>query len=196
MELSIAAVAGTEAAPHLEAVAGLRIRVFREFPYLYDGSEEYERDYLAAYTESPGSVIVLAMADGAVVGASTGLPLADAEACFREPWERAGEAVERVFYLGESVLLPEWRGRGIGHAFFDERELHARRLGFGEASFCAVERPQDHPARPTDYRTLEPFWEKRGYRRDERLIARMPWQQVDVGAEVENRLVFWRRSLL
>ena len=33
----------------LDDVARLRITVFREWPYLYDGDLEYERDYLNAY---------------------------------------------------------------------------------------------------------------------------------------------------
>jgi hypothetical protein len=37
-----------------------------------------------------------------------------------------GMDVGRVFYFGESMLLPRCRGRGIGHAFFGHREAHAR----------------------------------------------------------------------
>ncbi len=37
---------GQELGPWLDVLGKLRIRVFREFPYLYDGSLEYERDYL------------------------------------------------------------------------------------------------------------------------------------------------------
>ena len=33
-----------------------------------------------------------------------------------------------VFYFGESVLLPSWRGQGIGVIFLKEREDFARSL--------------------------------------------------------------------
>src|SRR5690242_19351414 len=34
---------------YLDVLAALRIRVFREYPYLYDGSLAYEQEYLASY---------------------------------------------------------------------------------------------------------------------------------------------------
>ena len=40
----------------MEALAAQRIRVFREFPYLYDGDVGYEREYLATYVHSPRSL--------------------------------------------------------------------------------------------------------------------------------------------
>jgi hypothetical protein len=68
-----------------------------------------------------------------------------------------------VFYCAESVLLSSCRGQGAGHAFFDRREAHAARLGFGKVAFCGVVRPADHPARPEGYRPLDGFWRARGY---------------------------------
>src|SRR3712207_8363574 len=59
---------------------------------------------------------------------------------------------EAVYYFGESVLLPAYRRRGIGHAFFDAREQAALEYGFRIAAFCAVERPADDPRMPPDYR--------------------------------------------
>ena len=39
-------------------VAALRIAVFRDWPYLYDGTVEYERSYLESYRNSPAAVLV------------------------------------------------------------------------------------------------------------------------------------------
>ena len=52
--------------------------------------------------------------DETVVGASTGLPMIAADEAFRAPFIAAGIDPARVFYFGESVLLPEYRGQGIG----------------------------------------------------------------------------------
>ncbi|HRQ91226.1 MAG TPA: GNAT family N-acetyltransferase, partial [Bacteroidia bacterium] len=35
--------------PHLRELGGLRIAVFREYPYLYDGDLDYEERYLETY---------------------------------------------------------------------------------------------------------------------------------------------------
>lgn len=166
--------------------------MFREFPYLYEGAAAAEREYLAGYAGCPGSVFVLAEAEGTVVGISTGLPLAAADPSFRRPFEDAGFDPGEWFYFGESVLASAWRGRRIGHRFFDEREFHARELGFHRTCFCAVERPEDHPLKPAGYRPHDGFWSKRGYVRCPGLQARFAWRQVDSqGAEVENVLTFW-----
>ena len=68
---------GSDLARYIPELAQLRIRVFRDFPYLYEGDLDYERRYLETYTRSPGSVIVLVFDGNDIVGASTGLPLSD-----------------------------------------------------------------------------------------------------------------------
>ena len=60
----------------LDDLARLRIAVFRDWPYLYDGDVAYERDYLTAY-QSPGAVVVAAYDGARMVGAATGAPMAD-----------------------------------------------------------------------------------------------------------------------
>lgn len=195
MEVEIQILRGDEVAACLPDAARLRISVFREFPYLYDGDESSEREYLASYAGAAGSVFVVAMAGARVVGISTGLPLISADGAFQRPFEGAGLGPERWFYFGESVLDPAWRGRGIGHRFFDGREAHARELGYRWTCFCAVERPPGHALRPTNHRPLDEFWSGRGYFRRPELRARFGWRQVDSPeAEVENELVFWTRD--
>ena len=155
-------VGGSQLGPWLDDVARLRIAVFRDWPYLYDGHFAYEREYLAAYAKSADSVVVLAFDGDRVVGASTGLPLADDTDEFQRPWRMAGRSVDEVFYFGESMLLPEYRGQGIGHAFFDVREAHARELGrFACTAFCAVDRDVQDSRRPAGHRGNEGFWTKR-----------------------------------
>lgn len=180
---------------HLDAVAALRIDVFRDWPYLYDGNIAYEREYLEAYVGSNDSVFVLAFDGDAVIGASTGLPLIDDSAEFHAPFESRGLDAGKVFYLGESVLLPQYRGHGIGHAFFDHREAHARLLGhFDTTAFCAVDRGADDPRRPEAHRDNDTFWLARGYARQTGLTMRLRWNEVDRG-EIEHALTFWLRPL-
>ena len=193
--LDIRRFSGADVRRHLDAVAALRIAVFRDWPYLYDGDPAYEREYLDAYATSPGSVFVLAFDGDAVIGASTGLPLADDTAEFRAPFDAAGLDAARVFYFGESVLLPAYRGRGIGHAFFDHREAHARAQGrFDLTAFCAVDRADDDPRRPPGHRGNEAFWTKRGYARQPGMTVRLRWNELGRG-DIEHGLTFWTRSL-
>lgn len=193
--LSIRRLRGAQIAPYLDDVARLRIAVFRDWPYLYAGDLAYERDYLAAYAASPDSVFVLAHDGEQVVGASTGLPLADDAEAFGAAFAGSAIAVADVFYFGESVLLPAYRGRGVGHAFFDHREAHARALGrFGLTAFCAVDRDPGDPRRPADYRGNDAFWRKRGYAPQPALRVRLAWNELERG-EIPHTLSMWTRPL-
>ena len=196
MTLAVRSVRGGELAAHLDAVAALRIAVFRDWPYLYDGDAAYERRYLATYAQSPGSVVVLALDGGRVVGASTGVPLAQDGPAFQAPFLARGMDVASVFYFGESVLLPEYRGRGLGHAFFDARESHARALGgYAWTAFAAVDRAPDDPRRPADYRPNDAFWTKRGYLRQPGMTMQLAWKEIGESVESEKPLTFWLRRL-
>ncbi|HAO32021.1 MAG TPA: GNAT family N-acetyltransferase, partial [Candidatus Competibacteraceae bacterium] len=54
-----------------------------------------------------------------------------------EPFVARGDDPRRIFYYGESVLLPDYRGLGLGKRFFEEREAHVRALGrFETVCFC------------------------------------------------------------
>ncbi len=186
---------GAALAAALDDLAGLRSRVFRAFPYLYDGDPDYERAYLSAYGRSPRALVVGAFHDGALIGAATAAPMADHEPAFAEPFRARGMDIADLYYFGESVLLPEWRGRGIGHAFFDRREARARDLGFSAACFCAVIRPDDHPARPAGYSPLDPFWRKRGFAPVEGMVADYDWRDIGQATETRHGMQFWMKRL-
>lgn len=184
----------------LPALADLRVRVFRDFPYLYDGSPEAELKYLAPYAQAEDNLLVAVCPAGdspqkQMVGASTALPLKAADAPFRQAFTDAGIDPESVFYFGESVLLPDYRGAGLGHRFFDERERFAREQGYAITTFCAVTRANDHPARPRDYRSLEAFWQSRGYRQVDGLSCDYPWKEIGQPAETQHAMQFWIRQL-
>ncbi|NKJ20649.1 GNAT family N-acetyltransferase [Dyella sp. SG609] len=196
MALEVITCSGEAVAPYLGDLARLRIAVFREYPYLYEGDADYEQRYLTAYARSPRSVFVLALDGGRVVGASTGLPLADDGEAFHRPFLERGWPLHEVFYFGESVLLSAYRGQGLGHRFFDEREAHARRLsGFRLTAFCAVERAHDDPRRPADYRPNDAFWHKRGYARQDDMFCALDWKEAGAAAPSSHRLRFWLRPL-
>jgi len=196
MDVRIVSYSGGELARWIPEVARLRIQVFRDYPYLYDGDLAYEEAYLKRYTECPRAVVVLALDGDAVVGASTALPLADEMEAFRTPFAQAGYPVESIFYLAESVLDLRYRGRGLGVRFFEEREAHARKIGGMEwAIFCAVRRPEDHPAKPAGYEPLDRFWAKRGYAPVPGLSAQLAWQEIGEEGESEKTLDFWMKRL-
>lgn len=195
MSITVRTLSGPEIAAHLDDLARLRITVFADFPYLYDGSEAYEAEYVREFAAEPGSVLIAAFDGDRVVGAATASPMAGQKAEFRAPLEERGFDTSAVFYFGESVLLPQYRGQGIGHAFFDQREAAALSAGASHACFAAVIRPDDHPARPANYRPLDEFWRKRGYAPVPGLVTSLSWKEHGESDESAKPMQYWIRAL-
>jgi len=192
--IDVRCFSGAAVLPYLEALAALRIAVFREWPYLYEGDPAYETNYLATYAHSADSLFVLAFEGAEPVGAATGVPLAAEPPGFSEPVRAQGIDPAQVFYFGESVLLPAYRGRGIGRRFFDERERFAASLGFPVTGFYAVLRDLGDPRRPAEYRPLDPFWRGRGYAPLEGAVAELEWKETWHEQASEHRMQFWVRG--
>jgi GNAT superfamily N-acetyltransferase len=182
--------------PWIEEIGRLRIQVFREYPYLYEGSVEEEKRYLSTYAESASSLIVLVMDGATPVGTTTCVRMAEGDPSFRACFEEAGLDTASICYLGESVLLPEYRGQGIGKEFFRYRENHARELGCQMTAFCAVDRPADHALRPADYRPLDAFWQSLGYEKHPELRATFVWKEIHEASESPKTLTFWLKKLV
>jgi len=191
---------GSALAGALPALARLRITVFREWPYLYDGTLDSEQEYLSRFSAAEGALIVAAHDADSIIGAATAAPLRGHTEDFVPLFAARGFDPGRIFYFGESVLLPAYRGRGVGHAFFDHRQAHARaRAGperaFTHTAFCAVVRREDHPLKPPGYRPLDAFWKKRGYTPIEGMIGSYTWKDIDQPGETAKPMQFWMRAL-
>ena len=187
---------GEQVKPYIQDLAHLRVEVFREFPYLYDGNFEYEKKYLDTYLNSSNSLVILALANNTVIGATTCLPLVDETEVFKQVFLEKGLDINKIFYFGESVILKEFRGRGIGSQFFQFREDHAKKTipGLKLTAFCAVDRPPDHPLRPQGYRPLVHFWKKLGYSEKPHMKVWLPWKDIDKITEDKKSLTFWLKS--
>lgn len=187
---------GPETASVFEDLAKLRIAVFKSYPYLYEGSVAYEMDYLKIYAKSERSLLFAVYDGSEMVGATTCISLTDETPEVRRPFEEAGLDVSSIFYFGESILLPAYRGLGLGHRFFDEREAHARSFGtYKLMCFCSVDRGEHHPKKPADYRSNDIFWQKRGYTEAPDLRAAMDWPDIGETESSSKPMVFWIKTI-
>lgn len=186
---------GDEITAHVGDVAALRLAVFRDWPYLYDGQLDYERQYVATYRDTPGVLLVGAFDLGRLVGASTSTPMEELSADFAVPFNARGIPRDRVLWGPESVLLPAYRGQGIGHRFFDFREAHARALGRSHVAFASILRPDGHPARPAHARTNDAFWTGRGYAPMDGVQVEFAWRDMGDTEETVKPLQVWLKAL-
>lgn len=179
----------------LAELAALRLGVFREWPYLYEGDAAAERVYLETYVAARTAVVVAVREGDRMVGAATALRLDEADPVVARPLVAAGFVPERTMYFGESVVLPAWRGRGIGGAFFAYREAEARSAGADTAVFCRVMRDRADPRRPVDAVALDAFWRRRGYEPIPGITAHFSWRECDAEEDVLHAMEFWSKRL-
>jgi GNAT superfamily N-acetyltransferase len=194
MALKILAFKGEEIHPYITDLAKLRIRVFKEYPYLYEGKLEYEMDYLQRYIASSESIMVIVFEGDHIVGVSTAMPLKFELVEFQQPFLSAKMDIEKIFYLGESVLDKAYRGQGVYRHFFEERELAAKKYGCHTYAFCAVERSADDPRRPMEYKPLDEVWQRFGYQKHQDLFTDFNWPEVGEKQASSHRMVFWLKK--
>lgn len=194
MAVTVEAMSGPEIERAIGDLARLRIAVFADFPYLYDGDPGYEAGYLREFIAAPDALLVAARDGERIVGAATASPMRAQKPEFRRPFEERGLDTASMFYFGESVLLPAYRGHGIGHAFFDAREAQALRCGARAACFAAIIRPADHPERPDRYRPLDEFWRGRGYTPMDGFVTHLAWKEHGEEAESDKAMQYWLRD--
>ncbi|WP_114390716.1 GNAT family N-acetyltransferase [Notoacmeibacter marinus] len=193
--IRLAAYRGSEAQALLNGLATLRITVFADWPYLYEGDEDYEARYLGQFLEGEGAFVAAAFDGEALIGAATATPLLQHMDDLAEPVRQLGLDPQAIFYLSESVLLSNYRGAGIGHRFFDMREDEAVRQGFAICLFCAVDRKAEDPRRPADTRSLESFWRRRGYQPLNGPKAHLSWRERGQADETDHSLTLWMHHL-
>lgn len=194
-KLQIHELRGRQIVPWLGSLGTLRIGVFREYPYLYDGTMEYELRYLSRYAECERSLLVLVTDEAnQPVGASTCMPLFDETSEFQQPFLTRCDDPGRILYLGESVVLRQYRGFGLGRRFFEAREQHARDLGLDHTAFCAVDRDGNDPRKPDGYRSPESLWKSLGYEKQSDLKATFSWKEIGETMDRPKTLTFWMKS--
>ena len=97
----------------------------------------------------------------------------------------------KSFYGGDARPFLDDVARLRIAVFRDFPYLYDKRF----CTFCAVERPADHPRRPAGYVPLNDFWTKRGYRHHPELRTTFTWRDLDEDAESPKPLSFWLREI-
>lgn len=194
MTVTIQTLAGDQIKPYLEDLAKLRLTIFREYPYLYEGNMDYERRYLKRFVECSQSIMVVAKDEmNHIVGASTACPMKNEMDEVKNAFIQRNRDPNHYFYFCESVLLPEYRGIGIGKEFFIEREKQAKKIsGIKYLTFCAVERTMPAPA---SYQNPTTLWKKQGFQKTPEITTEFEWKDIGAPKETKKVMSFWIKAL-
>lgn len=198
---TIKVVHGADSAEYMDCLGSLRLETFKEFPYLYVGTKEIEDHYVGWYPKDPNTLFGIAQVQGKFAGILTGVPLRSL--CNRDlntqnACEKAGLVIADYYYLGEVITLKEFRNQGIATSNFKALEENAKKLGYKHTCFITVEREENHPLKPADYKGPASLFTKLGYTKTD---SRFPflWPTIQQNGSViqdfENFVVLWIKEL-
>lgn len=194
-EITEQLLTGAAIADVLDDLATLRLDIFREYPYLYEGRREDELNYLGTYAEAPDACVILAYDGSAVIGATTGMPFIHEDAQLRDAFAGTALPLDEVYYVGELLFRPAYRNSGLGRKLLDRLGIHIRSLGRYRTLTCAtVERPTDHPLRPRDYIHITRFLARTGFARLSGVTTHFIWRETD-GVKRDHPMQFWSKDL-
>jgi hypothetical protein len=186
---------GNEITPYLSSIAKLLIDTFKEYPYLHQDDLFNLINFLKMYSECPNSIVLLVIDDNSIVGMSSGIPTSSDSEKFQKPFLDNGIDIKEVYYLGDSVLLPKYRGNKIYRDFFAKREMAAVEFSCSICAFISVERPPNDPRRPNNYVSLEEIWERYGYKKHSHLYIEQEWIDVGDKEPSKKKFVYWLKYL-
>ena len=186
---------GEEIKKKLTKLAELRIKIFREYPYLYEGEMAYEEEYLKTYAEAKSSLLVLVFHEKKCVAATSCVWLKEEVDDLKNPIIKAGLNIESYLYFGESLVLEEFRNQGLGKIFFELRLEHFKKLvsiGYPlkGCCFCSVIRDSNHPLRPKDYKNLDSFWSRMGFYRSS-IQCSFAWKDLGEKEKTRKQMTYY-----
>jgi GNAT superfamily N-acetyltransferase len=200
MNITIEIFTGNDSEPYIETVSKLRIEAFKEYPYLYMGELDYERQYMRGYTKDDRAMIAIATCDGKLAGISTGIPLTSDSEIVSEAkiiFLNENIDIEDYYYYGELIILPEFKGKGILTKLLSAQDELIRSWGYKHACGLTVVREDNHPLKPAGYKSPYKIGERLGYKRTN-IRTQFDWPTIQSDGRVKNEkniLEFWIKDL-
>lgn len=194
-DIHVRAFTGSGLKPYLHSVAKLRMEVFKDFPYYEEPDLDRETHYLRKIVTHKETIGVLIFDNTTLVGVSLGSPLSIEEPAIQKPFIDRKLPVDAYFFFDDSALLKQYRGRGIGHHFFDARENHVAHFKkYQHICFCVPDCLESKY--PKDYIPLHDFWRKRGYVHHPEIQCKLLWKDLNQTQPSEHPLNFWIKDFV
>jgi len=186
--------------PLLPFVANLRVNIFRNYPYLYDGNIAEEMENLEKYAQHNNSALAIAYCNETPVGFLCGSDLMHYSVHFENSIEdlfKSGNLhAKNYYYCADIIILPEHRGKYLAPQLFDAIENYAQQKGYTASCFI-TEHHENHPLKPHDHKSLVPLWNNLNYQKSA-LITYATWQTYQLDGTIKSEqhpLIFWLKTL-
>lgn len=194
-DIHVRSFSGQGIRPYIHSIAKLRCEILKDYPYFEEPNPHGETAFLRKISMSPETVGVLIFDNTTLVGVSFGYPFSLEDPSLHTPFQEKGWDIGSCYFFGESTLLKPYRGRGIGHHFFDARESVALQCHhFQKIAFSAPTSLELTEERPSDFVPMHDFWRKRGYIHHPEMHVVVHKKKVDNYPE-ETALSFWIKDI-
>lgn len=191
---------GKDISPFIDEIGQIRLDLFKEFPYLYKGDLDYERAYLSEYSKDDQSLLILVYSGNKIVAFITGTAISSQHSITEDAFElfqSKGLKPSDYYYIGEIIVLKDYRSFNLSSRLLKEVENFALENGYSSSCFLTVVRDNDHPLRPEDYKDSSKLWKFHNYKQMN-LYTKYKWNTIINDSEAiyqENTLEYWSKSL-
>lgn len=175
-------------------IGKLRIEIFAEYPFLYDGSYDYELEYLKKFLTMEEAIVACAFNQNELIGIATGYPFVYETASLQKVFVQKNDDPKQYFCIGEIVLKKSYRGQGIGKQFVHLIENYAKEHRYPKICLYTVIRDPCDPKSPPNYIPLDLFWKNQGYVKHPELVGQISWKEIGELNETPKQMVFWVKS--
>ena len=184
-------------ADEIGILSEFRLRFFREYPYLYVGSEDNEQKHLADYLVNPTTRLIVARETEKIIGVAIGTMLStelNIVCKIENQLQQYEIQSQHCFYLGEMIAEPEYRRSGVGKRMLELLKIAGREQGADRFCFLAVVREPHDVRRPADYTDAsESIFRKFGFEKTD-ISVTFEWNTIQPNGQVENvanRMDLW-----
>lgn len=191
----------TQLQPHLSDVAEFRVKHFRNYPYLYDGNLDYEKNYLAGLANDKKSLLIKAYdSNNHLIAVSTSVPLVTGSDILKsatESFATAGYDPGSIYYYGEIIIEPQYRGFGISAIIYKMQDDYAKLNKFKFIALATVIRSDNDLRKPANHQPSDPIWNRFGFTKTN-IIFDYDWPTIQSDFLTENeshKMVYWLKKI-
>lgn len=170
--------------------------VYMEYPNLYDGAGDGYDYNLDVFRKARDTHFCLIFDGPKIVGFIGSMCMEDAVTSYMKHLTAKNIPLQSKYYIGETVILPEYRGKGLGKKLHEAAETHARHLDYSEFWLCTLDESRVTTPAPAKYSSGEKFWRNRGFTRHPELIFNTRYKAVGESAETAHGMIFYSKRLM
>lgn len=194
--ITLEVLRGKELLSNISKLTKLRLAIYQEYPYLYEGNSAFEESYLSLFANSNESMLIIAKDNHQIIGAISGLPLDMAQKEIREVFIQSEIEIKDYYALCDVIVLKQYRSKGVGSILCEEflKQLQKKKR-YKKLVLWQIVKAPDDPKRPKSYFSPDGFWQKLGFIKNPGLMCFLKWIEISETKESSHRFEFWLRDL-